>query len=286
MDSEHRHELKTNELAESLAHLPELIKKNVNMIIGVILIIVGLITWPMFNKMNKKKEMAEQSEITQTIQRLEKDVYKVLQVPAEDAQAKTEALNTLLINADALLDRASGIEKPDLAALAYIKAAQAIRTELHLRPEVDADRLETQIQKAKDAYQKAFETADTATCKAMAQFGLGLCSEELGQTAQATEIYQQIIDEESYKPTVFPTLAQKRIDGVEDNVETFNFAKVPVIVEEPALETAEPPIVVIPQEAAEVAIEPTVKETTATEAATVEPEQAVEETTEPQAEKQ
>ncbi|MHC4291210.1 MAG: hypothetical protein ACYSTR_03250 [Planctomycetota bacterium] len=106
MDSEHRHELKTNELAESLAHLPELIKKNVNMIIGVILIIVGLITWPMFNKMNKKKEMAEQSEITQTIQMLEKDVHKVLQVPAEDAQAKTEALNTLLINADALMDRA------------------------------------------------------------------------------------------------------------------------------------------------------------------------------------
>jgi hypothetical protein len=38
MDSQHRHELKTNELAEGLKHLPGLLKDNANTIIGIILI--------------------------------------------------------------------------------------------------------------------------------------------------------------------------------------------------------------------------------------------------------
>ena len=78
MKSEHRHELKTNELAERLAHFPELIKRNTNTIIGVALIAAGLITWPMFNKMNQQKTLAEQSMMTQSIQGLELDIQKIL----------------------------------------------------------------------------------------------------------------------------------------------------------------------------------------------------------------
>lgn len=233
MDSKHRHELKTNELAEGLKHLPQLIKDNANTIIGITLIGVALITWPMFNKMSQKKERTEQTAMTQSIQALDRDVYAVLQSPADDMLAQTEALDMLLVNADALLEKASEIDNPNLAAMAQIKAAQAIRTELHLRKEVDADMLERQIQKAKDAYQKAFENAETATIKAMAQFGLALCSEELGQTDQAAELYQQIVEDESYKATVVPAQAQLRLDTLEDNAEVFNFAAVPVVIEEP-----------------------------------------------------
>jgi len=233
MDSQHRHELKTNELAEGLSHLPQLLKDNASTIIGVLLIGAALITWPMFTKMTGQKDRAEQTTITQSIQMLDRDVYAVLQAPADDPQAQTEALNTLLVNADELLGSVSDIDNPNLAAMAQIKAAQAIRTELHLRKEVDADMLERQVQKAEDAYQKAFEIAETATIKAMAQFGLALCSEELGQTDQAAEVYQQIVDDESYKATVLPTQAQNRLDTLADNSEVFNFAAVPVIIEEP-----------------------------------------------------
>jgi tetratricopeptide (TPR) repeat protein len=265
MDSQHRHELKTNELAEGLRHLPGLLKDNANTIIGIILIGAALITWPMFNRMSRQKDIAEQTEVTQSIQMMDRDIYAVLQAPADDMLAKSEALETLLINADALLEKASTIDNPNLSAMAQIKAAQAIRTELHLREEVDTDMLERQIQKATDAYQKAFEVAETPTIKAMAQFGLALCSEELGQTDQAAEVYRKIVEDESYKATVLPTQAQRRLDSLADNTEVFNFAAVPVVIEEVVEETAEP-----------TAIE-------SSENADV--EQPVEETADPQAEK-
>lgn len=261
MDSEHRHELKTNELADTLAHLPKLIKENANMIIGLGLIAVALITWPMFTKMSQQKEIAEQSEMTQAIQLLDQDVINVLRAAPDDTQAKLEALNSLLTNADDLLQKASKTDNPNLAAMAQIKAAQAIRTELHLRPEVDAETLETQIQKAKDAYSQAFEKAQTPALKAMAQLGLGLCSEELGQTAQAAEIYQQIVSDESYEATVPAAQAQKRLDGLEDNSETFNFAEAPPAPEAAASEPAGASVTVTPEETTPAAIEPAVPET-------------------------
>ena len=264
MDAEHRHELKTNELADWLGHLPEFCKKNSNYIFGIAIICVALITAPMFTKMKTQKEIAEQTEMTQSIQLLQKDVYEVLNVPADDPLAHTEALNAMLTNADALLDKAAEADNPNLAAMARIKAAQAYRTQLHLRKVVDTETVETQIQKAKDAYQKAFETAETATLKAMAQLGLGLCSEELGQTAQAAEIYQQIIDDESYAATVLPAQAQKRLDGLEENAEVFNFAEPPAVVVEESIEstpeTASPAAPAANESAPEEAAAPAIEE--------------------------
>lgn len=282
MDSEHRHELKTNELADTLAHLPELIKKNANMIIGLALIAVALITWPMFNKMSQQKEFAQQSEMTQAIQLLNQDIANVMRAAPDDAMAKQDALDALLTNADNLLQKASDADNPNQAAMAQIKAAQAIRTGLHLRQEVDADTLETHIQKAKDAYQKALETADTPTIKALAQLGLGLCSEELGQTAQAAEIYQQIVSNESYKATVPAVQAQQRLDGLEDNTETFNFAEVPVAPEAPATEPVGASVTLTPQETTPAATEPAVPETA--EIPPTAQDAAAEETPKPQAE--
>ena len=278
MDSQHRHELKTNELAEGLKHLPGLLKDNANTIIGIILIGVALITWPMFNKMSRQKEIAEQMEITQSIQMMDQDVYAVLQAPADDMLAKSEALDALLVNADALVEKVSGIDNRNLAALAQIKAAQAIRTELHLRQEVDADMLERQIQKAQNAYQEALSSANTPTLTAMAKFGLALCSEELGQTDQAAELYQQIAGDENYKATVFPTQAQRRLDTLSDNTEVFNFAAVPVVIEEvvDTEEVIEPTAVEIIEPAAETIVTESAEKTDA--------EQPVEETAEPQAE--
>ena len=123
--------------------------------------------------------------------------------------------------------------------MAQIKAAQAIRTQLHLQKTLDTEMLETQINKAQEAYQTAFETANTPTLKAMATLGLGLCSEELGQTEQAGEIYQQIIDNADYQATVLPAQAQKRLDDLDENAESFIFAEVPFAAEEQTDATTE-----------------------------------------------
>jgi tetratricopeptide (TPR) repeat protein len=200
----------------------------------VALICVGLITWPLFNKMSRQKDIAEQTQMTQSIQMLDQDVYDVLNAPEDDMLAQTEALNTMVINADALIEKASETDNPNLAAMALIKGAQAIRTQMHLRKTLDAETLETQIEKARQAYQKAYETPATPTLKAMAQLGLGLCSEELGQTAQAAEIYQQIIENEDYQATVLPAQAQQRLDGLDENEEIFTFVEAPETPEVPA----------------------------------------------------
>ena len=227
MDSQHRHELKTNELAEGLSHLPQLVKENSRFIIGLLIIATAFITWPMFNRMAQEKKITGENTVTQSILMLDQDVYNVLQAPEDKPEAKSEALDTLLINADELLKNAEKIDNPNLTAMAKIKAAQAIRTELHLRADVDAELLEQQIQKAKDAYQSAFDTAKIPTIKAMAQLGLGICSEELGQTEQAAGIYKEIVADESYKATALPKLAQNRLDNLAENSETFNFAAAP-----------------------------------------------------------
>ena len=56
MDAEHRHELKTNELADWIGHAPQYLRENARMIIGVALIIIAIVTWPMFKRMRTKAE--------------------------------------------------------------------------------------------------------------------------------------------------------------------------------------------------------------------------------------
>lgn len=254
MDSEHRHELKSNELAHFLTHFPEFLKKNANMIIGVALILIALITWPMFNRMSQKKTIAEESMVSESIQLLGQDVMKVLQTYEKNPEQLTPALDSVLINANTLMELTSETDNPNLAALAYIKAAQAIRTELHLKNEVvSAETIDTQIQKAQEAYEKAAKMAAIPMMKAMAQFGLGLCAEERGQTQQAAEIYQAIVNDETFAATVFPRQAQLRLNALDDNAESFTFVEAPAVVEQaPAVEAAPIPQVVQEAKPAEV----------------------------------
>ena len=228
MDSEHRHELKTNELADWLAHTPEFLKKNASTIIGVALIIVAIITWPMFTRMRESSDIAKATAVTDAIQAIDRDVAGVIQAAEKDEETRRQATGDLVVNATALLGQADKADNPDLAALARIKAAQALRTELHLRAErVSAEDMQAQIGQAQEAYQKALTSATTPTLKAMAKFGLGLCAEELGQRDAAAAIYKEIIDTPEFAATVFPAQSQRRLTGLDENLETFVFAPAP-----------------------------------------------------------
>ena len=169
MDSEHRHELKSNELVDLLTHFPQFLKKNANIIIGIALIVIGFVTWPIFSKMSRQKTIAEESRVSESIQLLGQDVMKVLQAYEKNPEQLNPSLDAILVNANALMNLTSKTDNPNLAALAYIKAAQAIRTELHLKNDiVSAETVDTQIQKAQDAYEKASSVAAIPTMKAMA----------------------------------------------------------------------------------------------------------------------
>lgn len=223
MDSEHRHELKSNELADFLKNFPQYCKDNSNIILGVGLILVALITWPLFNKMGRNKAVAQQSQVSDAIQKLNQTINDALR-----ASNDPQALDAVSVSAQTLMDDTAKTDNPNLAALAYIKAAQAIRTGLHIKKEnLTAAAIESDTQKAQEAYEKALKMAETPTIKAMAQLGLALCAEERGQTQQAADIYQTIVDDESYAATVFPKQAQLRLDAIDENAESFIFAPTP-----------------------------------------------------------
>jgi len=244
MDSEHRHELKTNDLADWMAHIPEFLKQNASMIIGVALIVIAFLTWPMFTRMRQAADITKAAAVTESIQALEREIYTVAQAAEKDDAARQEATSALLVKANALLEQAAKIDNPDLAALAQIKAAQVLRTELQVRAgRVSVEEVQTRIGQAQEAYQKALKSAGTPTLEAMAKLGLGLCAEELGQRDAAAAIYKEILDTPAFKATVFPAQAQQRLDGLKDNLETFVFTPVPV---EPQA-AASPTVEVAPQ---------------------------------------
>ena len=62
MDSEHRHELKTNELADWIVHLPGFLRRNWAQIVGLALIIVALLVIPVFKRTRHSATRTRQSE--------------------------------------------------------------------------------------------------------------------------------------------------------------------------------------------------------------------------------
>ena len=84
MDSEHRHELKSNALVNILTHFPEYCKENAYFIIGLALIITAIVTWPIFSKMKDQKVMAQQSYVSDAIQQLNQGIGKALMFGLKD----------------------------------------------------------------------------------------------------------------------------------------------------------------------------------------------------------
>ena len=83
MDAEHRHELKTNELADWLTHAPQYFRDNARTIIGLVLIIIAVITWPLFKRMRTKADLRQKAQTTDMITEAERTKLLVLQTQME-----------------------------------------------------------------------------------------------------------------------------------------------------------------------------------------------------------
>lgn len=241
MKSDHRHELKTNELAEWIANFPQWAKENRTAIIAVsaaIVVVVGLYIWKTYSK---KAAVQKQIELTGLISQLMGSKMQIL-----GAQAQGKDLSYILVQRGGPADRlkifSENVNNDQMAALALIKQAEALRTELHYRPgTVSTQDLTTQIDQAKASYTEALKKASSPSLMAAAKFGLGICEEELGNFEKAQQIYHDITTDPDFEGTVAKAEAEQRLQTMADYKTQVVFK---ASVEPPAAE--KPPVEIIP----------------------------------------
>lgn len=232
MKSEHRHELKTNELAEWLGNLPQWTKENMTTILVIVAVVVAgaaFLFWRNYNK--NVVQVRGHLEFSNLLDQLSAGKMQVL-----NAQGQGQDLSFILLQpANSLGNFAQNTSNNRMAALALIKQAEALRTELHYRPgPISEQDLTNQINEAKAAYAGAVEKSSAnASLKATAEFGLGLCEEELSNFQEAKKIYKSIVANAAYEGTVANAEARNRLETMDDYRQKVVFKPAP----EPAAAT-------------------------------------------------
>jgi len=214
MKAEHRHELKTNELARWIANFPNWAKENVKPIIYVstlVIVVAAVLFW-----MYEKRGVSVRKQL-----RLTNLISQISQNRAQIIYAQTQGIDAsyMLIRAADDLQAATQDTKNDhMAALALIKQAEALRTELHYRlGAVRPQEVVSQINQAMAGYKNAVEKCSTnPSLLAMAQLGLGLCEEELGNFERAKQIYNDIATNTDLESIVAAAQAKLRLDTIAD----------------------------------------------------------------------
>jgi hypothetical protein len=237
MKSEHRHELKTNELAEWLANLPQWTKENLTTIIVVLAVVIAAATFFVWRTYTKNVVQArELLEFSNLLNQLSISKMQVL-----DAQAEGPDLSFIILQpASSLGNFAQNTSNDQMAALALIKQAEALRTELHFRPGPISDKdLADQINQSKAAYTEAIQKSSAnVSLRAAAEFGLGLCEEELGSFRKAQQIYQGIVANADFEGTVADASARHRLETMADYRQkvVFKPAPAPPVTTEPTIQ--------------------------------------------------
>lgn len=245
MKSEHRHELKTNELAEWLVNLPQWTKENLTTILVILAVVVVGVTFLIWRSYNKNivlvRENLEFSNLLNQLSAIES------QIPGAQAEGRDLSFQ-LIPAADSLGSFAQNTSNSRMAALALIKQAEALRTELHYRPGLISEQdLTDRVNQAKTAYTEAIQkSSDSATLRAAAEFGLGLCEEELGNFEEAKKIYQGIVAKDGFEGTVAKAAAKHRLETMADYRQKVVFKPAPTPA--PAAATSQPTIQMQPVE--------------------------------------
>jgi predicted negative regulator of RcsB-dependent stress response len=229
MKSDHRHELKTNELAEWLGNLPEWTKENLVTIIIVIVVIAvagALYGWRLYSRNVLLAQ--EETEFTNLLNQVSNSKMQILQ--GQQSQGRDFSF-VLLQPAKNLQTFAQKTNHKRMAALALIKRAEALRAELHYG-NVEKQYLIDQTNLAKASYAEALEKCPTIPSLAgSAKFGMGLCEEELGNFDQARQTYQDIAGNSDFKNTLAITRAKRRLETMADYEQNIVFEPAPKVPE-------------------------------------------------------
>jgi tetratricopeptide (TPR) repeat protein len=244
MKSDHRHELKTNELADWLSHLPEWTKENLLTIVIAVAAVVAAVAiygWTIYNK--NVIQAQEQTEFTSLINQVSSGKMQILQ--GQKQQGRDFSF-VLLQPAKALENFAQNTNNKQMAALALIKRAEALRAELHYG-NVDEEYLIKQTNQAKASYTEALEKSKAnPSLAATAQFGIGLCEEELGNFEQAKKIYQDVAENPDYENTLAKIRATERLETMADYEQKIAFEPKPPTAQKTPTGTGESPNIIPP----------------------------------------
>jgi tetratricopeptide (TPR) repeat protein len=223
MKAERRHELTTNELADWVMHFPEWFKENLAAIIVGAVVVTGLIVYTIFfySKQGQVLDL-KQAQISGLLEQLQWQKQSILR-----GQAQEGVSNIFLSVAGNLQTAAVETENPLLSALAMIKRAQALRAELYYRPEsAKADVQRYQLEQARKTYEQALAKAkDAPEIAAMAEYGIALCLESMGDFTGAEELYKKIADQPEYQGCSFQTRAKFRALTMSDYKKKAFFAQ-------------------------------------------------------------
>ena len=225
MRADHRHELKTNELADWLMHFPDWLRENRNSLLGmaaILVIAVAVYFWIYYHK--NIASARTQTRLTNLVTQLPKQKADIAQ-----AMGKGDQSYLLIDLARDLQDFAQSTNDPEMSALALIERAETLRSELHYRSgEVSRDEMAKQLAQAQASYEQALKKAeDVPALAATAQFGLGLCEEELGNFDKAKGIYKAISENAAYDGTSAKAAAAFRLKTVDDYKTTVVFKPAP-----------------------------------------------------------
>ena len=251
MKSEHRHELKTNELAVWLINFPNWAREHLKMIIWVCVIAVLAITSVSIYWYRKNVELTQQQlKLTKLITQLPQRKIQILQTQARGVDVSYMLIQT----ADNLHAVAQNAKDDQMAAVALIKRAEALRTELHYRlGTVNKQDVITQIRLAKNSYNEAIEkSSSNPSLTAVAKLGLGLCEEELGNFDLAEQIYRDIAANVALEGTTAAVQAKRRLQTLADYQQKVVFSQTPkpapTNLVQPQIELKAPEVPQIPNE--------------------------------------
>jgi hypothetical protein len=240
MKTEHRHELKTNELAEWLANSPRWAKENITVIAAVSIAVVLIAASYFYYRYQKYTVSArKRGELTELIARLPQYKQEIIQ-----SQSKGVDNSYVLIQAaDNLLSMAQNTKNNQMAAMALIKQAETLRTELHYRAgTISRQDLNLQLDKAKAGYTEAIDkAAGNSSLVAAAKFGIGLCEEEFGNFTQAQQVYRSVAEDPNFQGTVAAAAAKQRLSTMADYEKKIVFKPAPKL-EAAQTKIAEPQI--------------------------------------------
>ena len=225
MKAEHRHELKTNELAEWLTNFPDWAKKNLKTIIYVAIVVVLVAGSAVYHWYGKN---VEQARMRTRFTTLLTDLSRLKDQIVRGQPAGVDTSGNLINLAQSFESLAREAAGDEMAALAFIQQGDALRMELLYRPAsalVEQDP-RSQIEQAKIAYTEALSKASkNSSLTATARLGLGLCEEELGNYERARQMYQEITGTVDFEPTVAFAQAQKRLATMDDYRQRVAFVK-------------------------------------------------------------
>jgi len=215
MKAEHRHELKTNELAEWLANFPKWFKENLKTIIYVAVVAILVIAAAGYKWYTKNVQLVRQRR---NLTKLISDIPRIKAQVIQSQSQGTDYSYLLIRTAEELKTLAGNVKGDEMAAVALTERAEILRSELHYRSTAaSSEEVKRQINQAKKAYNDAIKEARyVPALKAKATFGLGLCEEELGNFDGARKIYEDITENSEFEGTAAVQLANVRLQSMQN----------------------------------------------------------------------